>query len=113
MGAVPVSIHAGQPASLKVFPSNFVWGAATAAYQIEGAVNEDGRGTSIWDTFSRTPGKVLNGDTGDVACDHYHRWREDLALMRELGVGAFRFSIAWPRIIPDGRTEANAAGLDW
>jgi beta-glucosidase len=113
MGAVPVPIHTEQPASLQVFPSNFVWGVATAAYQIEGAVNEDGRGTSIWDTFSRTPGKVLNGDTGDVACDHYHRWREDLALLRDLGVGAYRFSIAWPRILPTGSGTPNAAGLDW
>src|SRR6202011_4689699 len=113
MGAVPASIHTEQPASVKVFPSNFVWGVAAAAYQIEGAVNEDGRGTSIWDTFSHTPGKVLNGDTGDMACDHYHRWREDVALMRDLGVGAYRFSIAWPRIIPTGSGAANAAGLDW
>ncbi len=114
MGAVPVLIHTTeQPASLKMFPSDFVWGVATAAYQIEGAVAEDGRGTSIWDTFSRTPGKVLNGDTGDVACDHYHRWREDLALLRDLGVGAYRFSIAWPRILPTGSGAPNAAGLDW
>jgi beta-glucosidase len=90
-----------------------VWGAATAAYQIEGAVAADGRGTSIWDTFSHTPGTVLNGDTGDVACDHYHRWREDVALLRELGVGAYRFSIAWPRIIPTGTGAINEAGLDW
>jgi beta-glucosidase len=102
MGAVP-----------DVALSNFVWGVATAAYQIEGAVNEDGRGTSIWDTFSHTPGKVLNGDTGDVACDHYHRWREDLALLGDLGVGAYRFSIAWPRVIPSGSGAPNAAGLDW
>ncbi len=119
MGAVPTSLPGAAtllqslPASPSSFPSSFVWGTAAAAYQIEGAVHEDGRGTSIWDTFSHTPGKVLSGDSGDVACDHYHRWREDLALMRELGVGAYRFSIAWPRIIPDGRTEANAAGLDW
>jgi beta-glucosidase len=84
---------------------------ATAAYQIEGAAREDGRGESIWDRFSHTPGKVANGDTGDVACDHYHRWREDLDLMRELGVEAYRFSIAWPRLIPDGSGAVNSAGL--
>ena len=74
------------------FPDTFAWGAATAAYQIEGAVSEDGRAPSIWDTFSHTPGKIHNGDTGDVACDHYHRWREDVALMRDLGMRAYRFS---------------------
>ena len=102
-----------QPTSVSSFPPNFVWGAATASYQIEGAVAEDGRGTSIWDTFSHSPGKILNGDTGDMACDHYHRWREDLALLHDLGVGAYRFSIAWPRIVPSGSGEPNAAGLDW
>ena len=95
------------------FPDSFVWGSATAAYQIEGAVREDGRGPSIWDTFSHTPGNVLNGDTGDVACDHYHRWRDDIALMLELNLGGYRFSIAWPRVIPDGDGEINQAGLDW
>src|ERR1041385_5313670 len=95
------------------FPDDFVWGVSTAAYQIEGAAREDGRGASIWDTFSHTPGSVLNGDTGDVACDHYHRWRDDLALLHALGVGAYRFSIAWPRILPTGTGEANRAGLDW
>ncbi|GAA2060798.1 GH1 family beta-glucosidase [Catenulispora yoronensis] len=95
------------------FPKDFLWGAATAAYQIEGAAAEDGRGPSIWDTFSRTPGKVLNGDTGDVAADHYHRFREDVALMAKLGLGAYRFSTAWPRIQPAGRGPANAAGLDF
>src|SRR6202012_996268 len=97
---------------LSVFPEGFTWGVATSAYQIEGAVAEDGRGTSIWDTFSHTPGKVAGGDTGDVACDSYHRWPEDLGLMKELGVGAYRFSIAWPRIQPDGRGPVNQAGLD-
>jgi beta-glucosidase len=96
-----------------VFPPRFVWGVATAAYQIEGAVKQDGRGVSIWDTFSHTPGNVLNGDSGDVACDHYHRWREDLALLRDLGVSAYRFSVAWPRILPKGSGQANVAGLDW
>jgi beta-glucosidase len=94
-------------------PRDFVWGAATAAYQIEGAANADGRGESIWDRFCRTPGKVANGDTGDRACDHYHRWPEDLDLMAALGVRAYRFSIAWPRIQPDGRGPANRKGLDF
>jgi beta-glucosidase len=93
------------------FPDDFVWGAATAAYQIEGAAAEDGRSESIWDRFSRTPGKVLNGDTGDVACDHYHRLAEDVALMRALNLQAYRFSIAWPRILPDGRGRINNPGL--
>ncbi|MFI6320043.1 GH1 family beta-glucosidase [Nonomuraea sp. NPDC050556] len=96
-----------------VFPEGFVWGAATAAYQIEGAVREDGRGTSIWDTFSATPGKVANGDTGEIACDHYHRYRDDVALMRELGLRAYRFSVAWPRIQPDGSGPINPAGLSF
>jgi beta-glucosidase len=92
---------------------DFVWGVATAAYQVEGAVAEDGRTPSIWDTFSRVPGAVDNGDNGDQACDHYHRWREDVALMRRLGVGAYRFSIAWPRVLPDGRGRVNPAGLSF
>ena len=95
------------------FPSGFLWGAATSAYQIEGAVREDGRGVSIWDTFCRTPGSVRNGDTGDVAADHYHRYEQDVALMAELGLGAYRLSIAWPRIQPDGRGPANPRGLDF
>ena len=93
------------------FPPDFVWGVATAAYQIEGAVNEDGRGDSIWDRFCHTPGKTRNGETGDVACDHYHRWPEDLAIMRGLGIEAYRFSIAWPRILPAGTGPVNPAGL--
>jgi beta-glucosidase len=95
------------------FPDGFSWGAATAAYQIEGAVAEDGRGDSIWDTFCRRPGVIRNGDTGDVAVDHYHRWPEDIALMAELGVDAYRFSIAWPRIQPPGTGPGNKAGLDF
>jgi len=95
------------------FPENFVWGAATASYQIEGAWNENGKGESIWDRFSHTPGKVENGDTGDVACDHYHRWREDIILMKEIGLKAYRFSISWPRILPSGRGEVNQAGIDF
>jgi beta-glucosidase len=90
---------------------SFRWGVSTAAYQIEGAVDEDGRGRSIWDTFSHEEGRVATGDTGDVACDHYHRWREDVDLIADLGVDAYRFSIAWPRIQPDGTGPANAAGL--
>ena len=96
-----------------IFPKNFVWGAATASYQIEGAWKEDGKGESIWDRFSHTPGKVDNGDTGDVACDHYHRWRDDMALMKEIGLKAYRFSIAWPRILPAGRGRVNQAGIDF
>jgi beta-glucosidase len=94
-------------------PQDFVWGAATASYQIEGAAREDGRGESVWDRFSATPGKVRGGDTGDVACDFYHRYRDDVRLMRELGLGAFRFSIAWPRVLPAGRGKVNEAGLDF
>lgn len=97
----------------KRFPEGFVWGAATAAYQIEGAVTAGGRGRSIWDTFSHTPGRVHDGDTGDVACDHYHRYEEDVALMARLGLGAYRFSVAWPRIQPTGTGPANPAGLDF
>lgn len=97
-----------EPAAL---PEDFVWGAATAAYQVEGAVAEDGRSPSIWDTFSHTPGTVANGDTGDVACDHYHRWPEDVALLERLGLDAYRFSIAWPRVVPDGSGPVNEAGL--
>ena len=95
------------------FPENFLWGTATAAYQVEGAVNEGGRGGSIWDTFSHTPGKVHHGDTGDIACDQYHRLEEDLDLMSELGLKAYRFSVAWPRIQPDGSGPANQKGLDY
>jgi beta-glucosidase len=94
------------------FPDGFVWGAATAAYQVEGAVDADGRGPSIWDTFCRVPGAIAGGDTGDVACDHYHRYPEDVALMADLGLDAYRFSIAWPRIQPDGSGAINQKGLD-
>ena len=95
------------------FPDGFVWGTATAAYQIEGAAREGGRGRSIWDTFSGTPGAVYNGHTGAVACDHYHRYADDVAMMAELGMAAYRFSVAWPRIQPDGTGPANPAGLDF
>ncbi|WP_396452993.1 GH1 family beta-glucosidase [Actinomadura sp.] len=94
-------------------PEGFRWGVATAAYQIEGAVDEDGRGPSVWDAFSHTPGRVRDGHTGDVACDHYHRWPEDVALMAGLGVGSYRFSIAWPRVQPPGSGPVNAKGLDF
>jgi len=90
---------------------NFYWGTATAAYQIEGGASEDGRGRSIWDTFSHTPGRTLGGDNGDVACDHYHRSTEDVAMMAKLGVNAYRFSISWPRVQPGGSGQANAKGL--
>ena len=95
------------------FPENFTWGAATASYQIEGAWDEDGKGETIWDRFSHTPGKIENGDTGDVACDHYHHWQEDIELMKEIGLKAYRFSISWARILPKGRGEINQAGIDF
>jgi beta-glucosidase len=101
------------PMSRRLLPAGFVWGAATASYQIEGATDADGRGESIWDRFSHTPGNVHGGDTGDVACDHYNRYREDVALMTELALNAYRFSVAWPRVVPDGIGEVNAAGLDF
>ncbi len=88
----------------------FLWGTATASYQIEGAVSDDGRAPSIWDVFVHTPGKIERSETGDEACDHYHRYKEDIALMRELDVQAYRFSISWSRILPDGRGQPNAAG---
>jgi beta-glucosidase len=104
----------GKPAQdSEGFPRGFWWGSATAAYQLEGGAHEDGRKPSIWDTFSHTPGKTENGDTGDVACDHYHRYAEDVQLMADLGVKHYRFSLAWPRIIPDGRGAVNAKGVDF
>ena len=95
------------------FPKGFYWGVATASYQIEGAWNEDGKGPSIWDTFAHTPGKMKNGDTGDVAIDHYHRYKEDVTVIRDLGANAYRFSISWPRIFPDGTGQPNQKGLDF
>ena len=100
------------PARLAL-PGDFKWGVSTAAYQIEGAAAEDGRGLSIWDVFSRQKGRIANGDTGDVACDHYHRYREDVALMRRLGAQVYRFSVAWPRVLPQGRGQSNPLGLDF
>jgi beta-glucosidase len=101
-----------EPVQLR-FPEGFLWGTATASYQVEGAVDEDGRGPSIWDTFTHTPGRIVDGTTGDIACDHYHRYRDDVALMAELGLASYRFSIAWPRIVPAGSGPVNQAGLDF
>ena len=96
-----------------IFPKDFIWGVATSAYQIEGAWNEDGKGPSIWDTFTHTPGKIVHHETGDIAVDHYHRYKEDVALMKELGLDAYRFSIAWSRVLPAGTGTVNKAGLDF
>jgi beta-glucosidase len=98
---------------MRPFPAGFLWGTATSAYQIEGAAGEDGRGPSIWDTFAHEPGRIENGDTGDVACDHYHRFREDVDLMAGLGLNAYRFSVSWPRVLPGGDGAVNARGLDF
>ncbi len=95
------------------FPKNFIWGAATSAYQIEGAAGDDGRGPSIWDEFCRRPGAVRQGASGAIACDHYHRYRQDVALMQGLGLQAYRFSISWPRVLPSGMSRVNVAGLDF
>jgi beta-glucosidase len=95
------------------FPQGFLWGAATAAYQVEGAVREDGRGESIWDRFCATPGAIQDGDTGDTACDHYHRWKDDVENMRDLGLKAYRFSVSWPRLFPQGHGRLNRKGLDF
>ena len=98
-------------AGLLRFPDNFVWGCSTAAYQVEGAVNEDGRKPSVWDTFSHTPGKTFQGETGDVADDSYHLYKEDVKLLKNLGVGGYRFSISWSRVFPDGTGQPNEKGL--
>ncbi len=95
------------------FASGFIWGASTAAYQIEGGWDEDGKGLSVWDVFVDRPGAVYRGHTGRVACDHYHRWREDVGLMRELGLTGYRFSVSWPRVLPEGRGAVNERGLDF
>jgi beta-glucosidase len=101
------------PASQPKFPENFTWGAATSAFQIEGAAQVDGKGPSVWDNFCTIPNKVRGGDTGAVTCDHYHRFREDVGLLAELQIPAYRFSISWPRVMPEGVGEVNAAGLDF
>lgn len=111
-----IEIHSKEPdmtLSRDLFPSTFKWGSATSSHQIEGAAFEDGKGLSIWDTFSHTPGKIKGGDHADVACDHYHRWQEDLDLMQDLGLNSYRFSISWPRVIPAGVGAVNAKGLDF
>src|SRR5437667_1988188 len=117
LGITAAPADAAQPASAQPapasFPKDFVWGTATSAYQIEGAVNEDGRGRSIWDTFSHTPGKIGDGTNADRANDHYHRYKEDVRLIRDLGVKAYRFSIAWPRVFPEGTGAPNPKGLDF
>lgn len=105
--------HQFRTASPATFPPGFLWGAATSAYQIEGAAGDDGRALSIWDTFSHTPGAIADGSTGDVACDHYRRFSEDVQLMADLGLTSYRFSVAWPRVQPDGKGPANLAGLDF
>ncbi|MFE4171309.1 GH1 family beta-glucosidase [Streptomyces sp. NPDC056909] len=111
--SAPIPGRALDPAAPLSFPPGFLWGTATAAYQIEGAAQEDGRTPSIWDVYSRTPGRVRNGDTGDVATDHYHRWPEDIEIMSGLGVGAYRFSVSWPRVQPTGSGPASEKGLDF
>lgn len=110
--AAPANPHSAAPAP-QPFPKGFLWGSATASYQVEGAVKEDGRGVSIWDTFSHTPGKTNNGDTGDVANDHYHRYKEDVQLMKALGLKTYRFSVSWPRIFPNGTGTPNTKGMDF
>jgi beta-glucosidase len=107
------SVASAGAAGAMAFPRDFLWGCATASYQIEGAVKADGRGLTNWDVFSHTPGRVANGDTGDVACDSYHRYRDDVALLKNLGVKTYRLSLAWSRIFPDGRGQPNPKGLDY
>jgi beta-glucosidase len=109
--ALPASPAEAAPERGATFPKGFLWGAATSAYQVEGAVQEDGRGPSIWDTFSHTPGRIRDGSNGDVSADHYHRYKEDVALMKAMGAKAYRFSIAWPRVFPEGTGPANPRGL--
>ncbi len=97
----------------RFFPHNFLWGAATAAYQVEGGHDADGKGPSIWDIYSHLPGTTFEGTTGDIAVDHYHRFREDVALMAEMGLQSYRFSISWPRLLPAGRGKVNEAGVSF
>ena len=98
---------------MKSFPNQFLWGVSTSSYQIEGAIHSGGRGESIWDRFSSLPGKIADGSSGEMACDHYHNWEEDLGLIQEMGAGAYRFSTAWPRIQPLGRGRFNTEGLQF
>lgn len=113
LSAAVIKVSQRKVMAASQFPKDFRWGVATAAYQIEGAWNEDGKGESIWDRFTHTPGKVANGDTGDVACDHYHRWHDDIALMRAMNLNSYRFSISWPRIQTAGSGTANSKGIDF
>ena len=106
--AKPAGGKAGGP-----FPKDFIWGAATAAYQVEGAAYDDGKGPSVWDVFCKKKGVIFEGDTGDVACDHYNRFKEDIALMKSLGVKSYRFSVSWPRVLPEGIGASNPKGLDF
>jgi beta-glucosidase len=103
-------MNSTQPSRTRHFPQGFHWGVATASYQVEGAWDEDGKGASIWDTYAHTPGNIKNDDNGDVANDHYHRYDEDVALMKSIGATAYRFSIAWPRIFPEGAGQPNRRG---
>src|SRR5262245_8641390 len=105
--------QAAAPDAARTFPKGFFWGVGTSSYQIEGAWNEDGKGVSIWDTYCHAPGHIKNNDTGDVANDHYHRYKEDVALMKGMGANAYRFSISWPRIFPEGMGRPNPKGLDF
>src|SRR5262245_48839537 len=111
--AQPVADTKTASARAPQFPSGFYWGVATASYQIEGSPDADGKGKSIWDTYAHTPGKIKNGDTGDVANDHCNRYKDDVRLMKDLGVTAYRFSISWPRVFPEGTGQPNAKGLDF
>jgi beta-glucosidase len=103
--------EAASGTSARKFPDGFLWGTATAAYQIEGALDEDGRGPSMWDAFARTPGAIHDGSNAEVAVDHYHRYRDDVQLMKQLAARAYRFSIAWPRIFPEGAGKPNRKGV--
>ena len=107
------SARAAESFSSDAFPTDFMWGAATAAYQVEGAWAQDGKGESIWDRFAHTPGKIKGQDTGDVACDSYHRYEDDIALLQALNIKSYRFSISWPRVMPNGCGAMNSAGLDY
>src|SRR5436190_16930662 len=108
-----LGVAGGPGPKAPAFPAGFTWGAATAAYQVEGAAAEDGKGPSIWDMFCKKPGAIWNDQSGDVACDHYHRWKEDVGIARSLGLQAYRFSVSWPRVLPAGTGAVNAKGLDF